>query len=482
MADNSFKIKLDKFYAGLSPTWWKNAKSSFGNSGHANAMRAVDVLDPTYITQGPGITALTGGTALTNAMTFIQSKYLVTGEIYAMGATKLYKLLPSSVTTDANWPHAITPATGTATFGSSVAVMGNYLYYFYNTNAVAGGDIGRHEIGTTTFDDDWGSTVPATGAARIAQVDSHPVAVKESTMLFGNGQYVGMYDAETDTLTPQKLDFGAYSEVKDIVFHNNYWYISVSRTNYRSVVGSQIYIYSAAAVSSLLSDEAATDLCDIGAMKSINGTLFVCYRNTKGNFVGYLSGKSVVEIGNIGDYLPTYNKVSERNGVMLLASGVDIYAVGAISSKLPFAVSKLSFGTGDTVDAIGGWSGGQIAQTNGAVFSVGRLTGFSDYGTWESLIFDMSNGNHLACIDKIIVMTKSLGTGATCALTVKTNQEKATSDAMTITTAAKTRHVFKNAINDTEDFKIALSWSGSSATNDCAIRSIEVIGHWKESI
>lgn len=481
MADNTFKIKLDKFYQGFAPTWWKNAKSSFGNPGYANAMRAVDVLDPTYMTQGPAITTLTGGTALSDALTFIQQRYIDTGDIFAVGTLKLYKLGVLSVTSDANWPHTITPATGTMTYGSSVAVMGAYLYYFYNTNATAGGDIGRHEIGTSTFDDDWGSTVP-TGAARIQQVDSHPSAVKEDTMLFGNGRYVGVYDAEKDILTPQKLDFGIGASVKDIVFHNNYWHIAVSRTTSSTMIGSQIYIYNAAAISSKLSDEALTGISDIGAMKSINGTLFVCYRNTKGNFVGYLSGKSVIEIGNIGAYLPTYNKASEYGGVMLLVSGLDVYAVGSISTKLPFSLSKLSFGVLESIDAIGGWSVGQISQTTGSTHIVGRLTGFSDYGTWESLIFDMANGNLLAVIDKIIVMTKSLGTGATCSMTVKTNQEKATSSAMTITTANKTRHVFKTAINDIEDFKVLLSWAGSSASNDCAIRSIEVIGHWKESI
>jgi hypothetical protein len=88
----------------------------------------------------------------------------------------------------------------------------------------------------------------------------------------------------------------------------------------------------------------------------------------------------------------------------------------------------------------------------------------------------------LACIDKVVVLTKSLGASAKCNLTIKINQEKTSATAMSITGTAKTRHVFKKEILDIEDLRVYLDWSGGDATNDCAIREIQIVGHWKEKI
>jgi len=53
------------------------------------------------------------------------------------------------------------------------------------------------------------------------------VAKKEDIMLFGNGRYVGTYISSTTTLAPTKLDFGADTEVADVCFHANQWWIAV---------------------------------------------------------------------------------------------------------------------------------------------------------------------------------------------------------------------------------------------------------------
>ena len=49
--------------------------------------------------------------------------------------------------------------------------------------------------------------------------------------------------------------------------------------------------------------------------------------------------------------------------------------------------------------------------------------------------------------------------------------------------SAKRRHIFTNfglPAGGVEDFRLFLSWANGSATNDCPIRQIEVIGTWKE--
>lgn len=476
MADATFNIKLNKFYRGLAPTWLLNAKSSFGNAGQANAMTAVDVLDPTYMTQGKGLADATGGSSLSAAVNYIMDKAVSTGGNYAVGGTKLYEMVgASTLTSDSDFPHTITNATS----ASSCAAMGGYLYYFYKS--ASGDDIGKHTLGSSTFDDDWGSTTP-TGFAYL-QDAIHPVAVKETLMVFGNGRYLGLYDSESNVLSPTKLDFGDGAIVSDVIYHKGYWWVAVTDQTYKSGARSQIYLYDASGTVSVLADEVALEISAIGFLKVVNGTVFLSYTDTAGSHVGYLSGKSVRRIGSISS-ASSFNKKTIRQGVLLCSDGSDIYAVGSVAPEVPLSLSKLANGDGQTyITALGGPSGTNVARYTGTSYSLAYMGNYSaGYSRWTSLIFDMANGDKLACIDKIIVLTKSLGTGAACNLYVKTNQEAATSAAMSISTAGKRRHVFKNTFNDVEDFRIYLDWSVGSATNDCAIREIQVIGHWKESI
>ena len=90
-------------------------------------------------------------------------------------------------------------------------------------------------------------------------------------------------------------------------------------------------------------------------------------------------------------------------------------------------------------------------------------------------------GRMLGLIDDVIVTTKSLGSGASCTLTIETNQFTSTSTPQTIATTGKRRHVFNNlGLLAFEDFRIALDFSSGSATNDCGIKKIQIVGHYVE--
>jgi hypothetical protein len=475
--DNNFIITLSKFHQGLSPTWWKNTLSSFGNLGQANAMRSCDVLDPTAMTQGPGLSDMTRGGNLGEPVNFIMDRILTTGHCFAIGNDSLFELDTTSFTADSDFPHVI----AAMLIGRSVAVMGGYLYYFYDT--ATAGDIGRHTIDTSTFDDDWGSTVP-TGYAALQPLSRHPVAVKETVMLFGNGRYAGLYDSETDTLSPTKLDFGEGAEVADVIFHNDYWWIAVNRTNHKNGDRTQIYLYGAAGLTSVLSDEMSVGLKEIGMMKVLNGVVYVTYIQTNYAKVGYVSGKRIEQLGVFGGDLPRYNYKTEYLNTLLLTDGTDIYSIGSIDPSLPVQVSKIANSEGySAVTALGYFTSPMVARNNATLYAVSKFSGFSTYATWDSLIFDMAKGSALACIDKIVVLTKALGAGARCDLQVKVNQAVTSlTTAHSVTGTGKTRHIFKKAIPKVEDFRISLSWANGNGAYDCAVREIQVIGHWDEDI
>src|SRR5580765_5074779 len=125
MDEKEFTIVLEKFYAGFSPAAHLNSLSELGGSGHASAMRNVDVTDPTYITQGPALGTLSGTNEL---IAFIIDRAVSDGITYGIGATSLFQISPTGITSDATWPHTITNATD----GESCIEFQGALYYFYN--------------------------------------------------------------------------------------------------------------------------------------------------------------------------------------------------------------------------------------------------------------------------------------------------------------------------------------------------------------
>ena len=104
------------------------------------------------------------------------------------------------------FPHAITDAV--KSFDICKYTIGSSTYYFYTHRPSATPytmDIGRFD-GSSTFDDDYMSTVP-TGAVRMfASLLFNPLIVGHDDVLYVGGQkYVGSYDGPTDTFVQQTL-------------------------------------------------------------------------------------------------------------------------------------------------------------------------------------------------------------------------------------------------------------------------------------
>jgi len=96
----------------------------------------------------------------------------------------------------------------------------DYLFYFHDT------DFGRYDL-TSTYDNDYGSTVP-TGAIAL-QDAPHPTKVWNGILYFGNGRYVGTLDGTT--LNDKALTLPQGYEVKDIDIFNNYVAIAISTSS-----------------------------------------------------------------------------------------------------------------------------------------------------------------------------------------------------------------------------------------------------------
>lgn len=476
---NSWTIKFSKFYQGASPVAHMNSLTETGNAGHYSVAQNINVLDPTYITQGPALSDLTNGTQageVDELINYIMDTAVSNDTSYAIGETKLFQISSSAVTSDTDWPHTVTGATD----GESCINLNGNLYYFYNKSS--GGDIGQYDL-TSSFDDDWGSTTP-TGAA-VLQNAPHPVATKEDIMVFGNGRYLGIYKDNSTTIDVTKLDFKEGNQVDDVLFHSNQWWIVVNS----DVTGTnrskgQIFLYDGSAVSTLLSDETAVGLQRIGWICLVNGIIYIAYQDLSfsgGYKIGYISGRQIKPLAHFTGSLPTYEQKTLYKNTILFLSDSLVYSAGASTENLPFQISQLADGGYDTVGGIAAPFGTPIiASTDTTNYRLAKFSGYDTSCNWKSIIISMvEQSRKKGMIDRVTVLTGTLGADARCDLKFEFDQNSSNSGtAKQITGTNKRRHIFQGFGSSFEDFRLFLNWSNGDTSNDCPIRKVIVEGHY----
>ncbi|MGF6428222.1 hypothetical protein [Bradyrhizobium elkanii] len=479
---NNFKITLKDFHVGASPAAHLDILTESGGPGAYSDAQGVDVHTPKVLQQGPALADLTNGNqagVVDELIRFILDKPPVANETYGISTTKLHKINPTDVVSDGTFPHPITDATE----GSSVLDFQGALYYFFNK--ASGGDIGKYDL-ASSFTDNWGSSVPATGSAAIENAP-HPVAKKQDIMLFGNGRYVGTYVSSTDTLSPHKLDFGVGYEVADVAFHANQWWLAVnsgvSASGNRA--SSQIYLYDGAATSAVLADEVAVGVQRIGFILPINGIVFVAYQDVSGSYaIGYVSSRRILPLAFFTGGLPTFaQKTLYKNFVAFLA-GATVVTAGAITPDLPYAISNFANAGYATVGAIAAPFGDiLVASNSGSDARLAKLTGYDDNAYWTSIIIPLMQDGMVGYIDFVTVRTRALAANAQCDLLLFYNQQDSDSGtAKQITGENVRRHTldkFPQPKEGVEDFCVYLEWPNSAGVV-CPILEIEILGHYIE--
>lgn len=358
--------------------------------------------------------------------------------------------------------------------GESLIRLKANLYGFYNT--ATAGDIFRMPLNTETIDEDWGSSNDT-----VLEKSLHPVAAKEDIMLFGNGRYVGAYVEGLSTLDTQKLDFGEGSEVADIVFNSNSWYIAV---NYGEGRRGQIYLYDGSAISNLLSDEAGLGSQKIGFLYVINGIVYVAYQdNTSGYFaIGWMSGRQLKPLRYFTGSLPDHRQKTLYKNTIIFVSGENIYSVGAPVEQLPVQVSTLADAGYSTVGGLAAPFGTpMVASTDGTNSRLAKFSGLSTDSNWKSITLDVTDGRKLGKITCVIVSTKTLSANARADLILEGNQGSVSSSAFNISGTGETRHVFRSIdLKGVEDVRVAIDSGNGDSTNPCPIRKIELLGNFVE--
>lgn len=177
----------EDWLSGLTPDWGLNETESPIGKGFTTASGIDPFRRPGYLS--PGADPLNATTnSVIDAMQKNGVVYLT--DAITIGGTKLHKMaiLTTILTNDATFPHTITVG-GTHAAHTTVSASDIILYYigttryaFYSYSDNTDGDVGRYDL-ASTFDDDWMSTVPASGAV-LGTTNPHPMIVGADDILY----------------------------------------------------------------------------------------------------------------------------------------------------------------------------------------------------------------------------------------------------------------------------------------------------------
>lgn len=444
--------------------------------------------DPTGFKQGAGLSNLTNGTDAGVVSTLI--KYILpvptsSNLSFGIGGAKLYSFSATAVTNGSGFPRTIDKAAVTGEDGESVAVVNGALYYFYNHSGSAG-DIGKYDL-ASTFDDDWGSTVP-TGMAALGNAPHPSIVGNDNVIYFGNGAYVGYYDPDSNTLAPTDFDVPTGSECVDVRYLNSRVWAAFNTPNISGNNNSVGVIYNWGGVGFSSWDDFPNPRIQgkIGALYPFGAQMFVWYQEvgyTGGYKLGYASGNQVVQVCAFSGSLPNFGQVGEKNGMITWVSDGLIHRWGAVDRNVPVAHSQFADAGYSTAGAIAAPFGTlMVASNQSSSYKLANLSGLDVVSIWKSLFFQTGP----AMIDEVVIHYAPTSTGARVDLTLRGDQallsaslaHQGETGSITHTNdASKAKKSFQPKFSVQSEVSIEADFANGSTSNALQIRRIELIGH-----
>lgn len=476
-----WKIQLDR-NRGFAPKYYEDTYPSFGNREQAGAMQNISLLDPNLMTQGPGMAELTNGDqggAVTTLMRGILRHAVASGESYAIGGAKLYKFSASTVNSGGSpsWPRTISDAGSEV--GEDVAHYQGALYYSFNQTGSVG-TIGKYDLASTFDDDYWDSGTPA--ATQLQDAPHQMINGGDDVLYIANGQYIATLDGTTGN--DQALDFWQDAQVSSLTWNYNRVLAAVNRPNLTGVNVNQSGVYRWNGISSSWEGDPIEVNGRIGALYTKNGITYIWYEAFLDGAVrlvfGYLTGGSVSNLRTFSGSLPLYYQVGELFDYVIWVSSGRIYAFGPLSGEVEVDMFQLlSPQYTNTVGGIASPFGEVLAASNdgGSNYSLERENGFETDSNYKTLLFDTSEEDLKSIVDKLVLRTNQLATGAKVDLTVRDKQGTAlwTGEMSFSTDGAVTKKIFFPRATG-EDLRLEYDFSNGSSTNNVAVRGTVIKG------
>lgn len=476
----TWSVEISNFLGGFSPAYYKETYPSFGNRNQAGVMTNIDLTNAGFLTQGPGLANLTNGTQAAAITTLIKgaTDFAVTSDVaYGVGGAKLYKFSSTAVTNAGDWPHTIDKGAVTGEDGEDVAYYQGNLYYSYNHSGSAG-DIGKFDL-TSTFDDDWGSTVPTGGAALTN--NPHPMVVGGNDVLYvANGRLVTSYDGTT--FISSALDLPQNAIIQSMEWMSDRLWIAANRPNLSgsNKVTSSIFIWDGTSDSW----EAEIKLMgNVGGTHIKNGVMFIFYRdvsNSGGYKLGYLSGGAVTDLANFTGGLPAFYQITDYKDFILWNSNGDLFAFGSGDKELPVRLFQFADAGYSTVGTLVTPFGTPIVASNdgGSNYRLAQFSGYDTNSSWKSLMFDILGSKKNGRIEKVRINFEQLAANARVDWKLLDNQGRTIySDVVSHTKlGAVTTAYYQLNGKMAENFRVELDFASGNATNPVKIKNVKVYG------
>jgi hypothetical protein len=121
MSDGAFHITLQNFNEGIAPLSTIDDKTFIGGAGQATSVKADLISKPGFITQSPGLSALTNGTqagSVSELIRFILDLPTDTDVTWGVSASKFFKISSTTVINTGGYPKTITN------------IINNIMYFF----------------------------------------------------------------------------------------------------------------------------------------------------------------------------------------------------------------------------------------------------------------------------------------------------------------------------------------------------------------
>jgi hypothetical protein len=478
-----WQINLENLaHGGLAPLWFRETYPSYGNKNMAGTMQNMDLTNPGFITQGPGLSNLTNGTQAGAVTTLIKSikRENEADVAYAVGGNMVYKLTPTTVVDDVTWPITIDKAAVTGESGEDVAYFEGQVLYSYNHSGSAG-DVGSVDLS----DPDFMSTVPGGGAALSSGVSPHQMVVGDDAVLYiADGRYVATYQTRSgNDYIPQALDFPVFTRISSIQWMQDRLWIAAN-SNYAGTANfpiGKIYLWDGRADTW---DRSIVVNGTLGGMYQKKGVMFFFYQDASSTTeykLAYVNGNSYEDVATFQGSLPNYAQISEYNDFLIWNSSGALYAYGSGHPDLPPRFFQLADGGYSTVGGVGNPFGTVFVSSNdgGSNYRLAKFSGYDTASNWKSLLFDVTGGERQSKIDSVRLSFLALSTGARVDWSLK--DDKGTtiySDTISYAKHGGAVTTVFCPLNGkvAENLRVELDYTNGSATNPVKMRSIKIHG------
>ena len=386
----------DDFVAGYSPI--SQSAPADGQANRFNQTGAANMsnIDP-FRTNPPGILWPGADTVATTGTTgsVFQSAMAddATTFVYMLGTSfNRYDVSVEELSTTGGFPYSITPTAASGVLGQTVvhytgSTSTTAVLYSYNYGTA--GNVGAYYPNSGTFDDDFMSTVPTSGA--VLGTASHPMlTTSDDLVLIGDRDKVHSFRASTQTMSTNVLNLPVKYEtvgfVEDEIGYDTWVFATTARATDRRG-RAKAFVWSVDRPASYYKSPPIPD-DECAAPFYFMGTVG-CFTRSRSS-----GSRSVLRLYENGRWVPKYyftgplpviDGVEIQNNTVVFNTGGEIHQWGPYAEAWPaagFHIATVSSGSSGFIKAIGINSSTTSIYLSGDTTRIRKLANFTDTATW----------------------------------------------------------------------------------------------------